>query len=668
MSNTAQRMINNGIRKAIDEFDFETARTSLKTALDLKPDADTYYLASMLAETEKEKKKYLEKALDKDPFHEEAFAEFEHLTRTTENSFTSRKVQPAKLLGKERHFVSSKSNIPTSTAGFFATIIDNLKELAKTTVGKLSIAAAFIVLVAIIYLSNGLIGSAEIAVSASNGVSYESSRLPSVYIPPNAVENNTKLSITEIRNPQTFQNATLVGDVYDINLSDGSLKEPIEIAFPIENSTNSEYLTIAYYEANKGWIIVPSWMSEDDKTIHATVDHLTPFGVFKLFHRKPQIVYKDAYPSRYTGIGFPSCIKEGLKIQIGVDDPDDRLQLIQTRLRIYSYNTGLLTALTEHVAAESGLQLGIFAGDFTAVLPITQTLVQLSKTKDSGLVTDWASISTSNNSTYTIVVDMSNLSACSTSTLRGNVKSTLNQQNGITRFSVEIQMIDKSNKIYEDVISIPVSKGYPPYAELHTPYKGSTQTVIPFFSWTIENKNYLGTNGSACLIYAKGSSQLWGKWLGKKVIKLSEFERNKHLDTSLSPGNYVWGISVSKNGDCESKEAVRSEVFNFTVKGWDDIITDFVDSGCKYAVEADANGNGEIELTGTGGGTWTISIDSKGCEVSKGSKGNPDAKLTLSVVDFSAILSGQTDPIKLFSEGRIVFEGDPIIIGSIMLR
>jgi putative sterol carrier protein len=657
MSNTAQRMINNGIRKAIDEFDFETARISLKTALKLKPDADTYYLASMLAENEKEKLKYLEKALDKDPFHEEAFAEYEHLTQPESVAYT-----------RSKSVALSKSKTSGET-GLFSRIMRNGKELLNTTTGRLSVAAGVVILALVVLVSVNLTGSAEISVSATNGASYESRSLPSVYIPPNAVESNTKLSITEIRNPKTFQSAILVGDVYDINLSDSSLREPIEIAFPVENSTDSEYLTIAYYEDHKGWITVPSWVSEDNKTIHATVDHLTPFGVFKLFHRKPQIVYKQAFPSRYTGVGFPSCFDKGLKIQISVDDPDDRLQLIQTRLRIYSFNTGLLTALTEHVAAESGLGLGILAGDITAVLPATQTLVELSKTKDSGLVTDWTSISASNNSTYTIVADMSNLSACNTSSLHGvNVNSVLNQQNGITRISVEIQMIDKSNKIYEDMISIPVSQSNPPYAKLHTPYHGSTQTATPFFSWTFENINFLGTNSSACLIFAKGSSQLWGKWFGKKVIKLSQFESTKLLETSLSPGNYIWGISVSKNGDCESKEAVRSEIFNFTVKSWNDIITEFVDSGCSYAVETGANGNGEIELTGAGGGIWTISINNNGCKVSKGSMGNPDAKLTISAVDFSAILSGQTDPIKLFSEGRIIFEGDPTIIGSIMLR
>jgi Tol biopolymer transport system component len=78
-----QPALNKGIRESINEFDLDGARKALEFALRQKPDAETYYLASMLAETEKEKLKYLEKALDKDPFHEEAFAEYEHFTKQT---------------------------------------------------------------------------------------------------------------------------------------------------------------------------------------------------------------------------------------------------------------------------------------------------------------------------------------------------------------------------------------------------------------------------------------------------------------------------------------------------------------------------------------------------------------------------------------------------------
>jgi hypothetical protein len=77
MPDSLQTMLHKGIRDSINEFDLDAARSSLKIALKHKPTAETYYLVSMVAETAKEKKKYLEKALELDPFNEEAFAEME---------------------------------------------------------------------------------------------------------------------------------------------------------------------------------------------------------------------------------------------------------------------------------------------------------------------------------------------------------------------------------------------------------------------------------------------------------------------------------------------------------------------------------------------------------------------------------------------------------------
>lgn len=61
------------IKKAIDSFDVESARTLLREALK-EANAETYYLASLVALDDEQKKSFLQKALSIDPFHEKSHA------------------------------------------------------------------------------------------------------------------------------------------------------------------------------------------------------------------------------------------------------------------------------------------------------------------------------------------------------------------------------------------------------------------------------------------------------------------------------------------------------------------------------------------------------------------------------------------------------------------
>lgn len=60
------------IRNAIAINDFERARDLLRQALRESPDAETYYLASQVALSDEQKREFLSKALERDPFHKEA--------------------------------------------------------------------------------------------------------------------------------------------------------------------------------------------------------------------------------------------------------------------------------------------------------------------------------------------------------------------------------------------------------------------------------------------------------------------------------------------------------------------------------------------------------------------------------------------------------------------
>ncbi|NDJ51794.1 MAG: hypothetical protein GYB68_01765 [Chloroflexi bacterium] len=72
-------MSNEEIRAAIDSFDIDQARVLLRDALKDNPDAETYYLASMVALNDRQKRNFLEKALEMDPFHAEADEELHRL-------------------------------------------------------------------------------------------------------------------------------------------------------------------------------------------------------------------------------------------------------------------------------------------------------------------------------------------------------------------------------------------------------------------------------------------------------------------------------------------------------------------------------------------------------------------------------------------------------------
>jgi hypothetical protein len=148
-----QPALNKGIRESINEFDIDGARKALEFALKQKPDADTYYLASMLAKTEKEKLKYLEKALDKDPFHEEAFAEFEQMSNSTAKSSSSGLARRAQFRNPKQYASLSASEARWKFEN--PRILAKIMDLAKTSVGKLSLVAIVVALVFVSVMRGG---------------------------------------------------------------------------------------------------------------------------------------------------------------------------------------------------------------------------------------------------------------------------------------------------------------------------------------------------------------------------------------------------------------------------------------------------------------------------------------------------------------------------------
>lgn len=81
------------IQEALDTFDLETARKLLRIELKENPTADVYFLAARAAIDDQQRQSFLEKAVEYDPFHQEARTGLQKLqTRTSNLSYST--VQP----------------------------------------------------------------------------------------------------------------------------------------------------------------------------------------------------------------------------------------------------------------------------------------------------------------------------------------------------------------------------------------------------------------------------------------------------------------------------------------------------------------------------------------------------------------------------------------------
>ncbi len=101
---------NYAIKVAIDSLDIETARSMLRDALK-DADAETYYLASLVALDNEQKKGFLQKALELDPFHEKA-----HAALGENRNKNSESIQPEKT-----HSTSNPASVATIDIDQFIT-------------------------------------------------------------------------------------------------------------------------------------------------------------------------------------------------------------------------------------------------------------------------------------------------------------------------------------------------------------------------------------------------------------------------------------------------------------------------------------------------------------------------------------------------------------------
>jgi len=66
----------------------------------------------------------------------------------------------------------------------------------------------------------------------------------------------------------------------------------------------------------------------------------------------------------------------------------------------------------------------------------------------------------------------------------------------------------------------------------------------------------------------------------------------------------------------------------------------------------------QVHLTGDGGGVWNLTIADGKCQLAEGNAEQPDVTITISVDEWSQLLSGQLDALSAYLSGRLQIAGD----------
>jgi putative sterol carrier protein len=66
----------------------------------------------------------------------------------------------------------------------------------------------------------------------------------------------------------------------------------------------------------------------------------------------------------------------------------------------------------------------------------------------------------------------------------------------------------------------------------------------------------------------------------------------------------------------------------------------------------------QLHLTGDDGGLWHLTIADQQCRLASGQADQPSVTITMSVDDFSQLISGRLDGVSAYLAGRIQIAGD----------
>jgi hypothetical protein len=427
----------------------------------------------------------------------------------------------------------------------------------------------------------------DLQVSRAQGALLDEPGRVGVYIPPSAVEGDTRLRVVPISAPPPAEGTEPAGAAYDITLREGKLQQPIEIALPYAGGA-PERAFIATYAADAGWTPLDSWYGGQDRRVHARVDSLAKFGVFTSLFARPQLTNVHAEPALYTDVGSdPICIREDLAVHFGVDDPDQKAASARLRFSFNTFLTAGVFSMVEQVTAWNGLGLmlipmvSVVPGTApAAIMPAVEALWEMGTTKESQVVSGWLGfdLKAEPDAEYVAALNTTGIGSCGGRDVDEILKSV-----GIEAIVATVELLDSAGNVLDTQdVRVPVFPDAAIFAKLTSP-GGEPDDVVsprPTFAWSYSEAGAEDLHKR--LWYAPGDS-LWDKvdsplpLTGRKSVEFdypTAMSWTPSAGQELAAGDYSWGIEMAR--DAEFKDyRTRSEVYQFTVsEDWADLAVD----------------------------------------------------------------------------------------------
>jgi len=430
---------------------------------------------------------------------------------------------------------------------------------------------------------------------------------PFLYLPEGAVFAPATLRIWEVDAKPDWPGTELVGPAYNIVLEEDSaegpveapLRKPVEVGLPVDlsNVDLDEGSPFAVNQTGESpWVEVPSWLSDDSRRLHFTLDHFSLAApLFSLSGSKPSLDQPSVSPSPISNVGYPPCFDDAIVVSATTDDPDHSVDSVEAKVVFKLKSTQGIEDTVKFTEQMYALGLTIMVGDATSVLywaGHTTAVGQVGAAAGEIFVIGEAGLTASTSESvetgwfemvedsevpgsYTAAVKLTEVSHCSN--LADWEPGAAPEGALLDGVEFVVRMNYDDGPPSEKKVPVDVSAGKVPYAQLFEPGPGLDPPTSsrPTFRWNIEN-SYLDYTQK--LVYAKGDN-LWDRFLGlgTKTVKLGWTERSWTPPQDLDEGAWVWGIEVKSKESYDRDLTIRSPMYAFRVGSEDDEETVLLD-------------------------------------------------------------------------------------------